>query len=164
MALGARAVGGAAPAQVADRLVQRVRLQTCRRQRFAGRRGRRQHEREQQPLDGDEAIARLGGNLFGGVEHTHTVIVEAGLRLRAGAGDGGDLRQNRIGFGHGARRIAARGLDQPRCHALIILQQRLQNMFGGNPLMVHPDRNGKRGLQEAARAIGEFVDVHGRSF
>jgi hypothetical protein len=50
--------------------------------------------------------------------------------------------------------------DQPRRHALLVLEQRLQYVHGLNPLMVHPARDGLRRLQEPSRPVGEFFEVH----
>jgi hypothetical protein len=47
-----------------------------------------------------------------------------------------------------------------RRHALLVLEQRLQQMFGGDPLMAHPDRDGLRRLEKALGAVGEFFEVH----
>jgi hypothetical protein len=33
-------------------------------------------------------------------------------------------------------------------------------MRGADPLMVHADRHGLRGLEEALGAIGEFLEIH----
>ncbi len=63
-----------------------------------------------------------------------------------------------------ALRVAARGLDQPGRHALLVVEQRLQQMRRRDPLMMlaHGDRLGR--LQEAACAIGQFLKVHGSPF
>ena len=56
--------------------------------------------------------------------------------------------------------IAAGGLDQAGGSALVVIQQRLQQVFGRDPLVVFSDGDGLRGLQEAFGAVGEFLDVH----
>jgi len=157
---GARRIGGAAAAQLVDRAVQRLGAHAGGRQRLAGRRGRRQRQRQQQPFDGDEAVARLLRHLLGGIEHAHGIIVEARRLLRAAARYGRHPGQRGIGLAQRSRGIAARRLDQAGRHALLIFQQCLQQMFGADPLMVHADRNGLRRLEETLGAVGEFFEVH----
>ena len=57
--------------------------------------------------------------------------------------------------------IATRTLDQPRGHAFLVLQQGLEDMLGGDALVVQADRNGLRRLEKALGAVGEFFEVHG---
>ena len=45
-------------------------------------------------------------------------------------------------------------------HALLILEQRLQQVLGSDPLVRHSDRDGLRRLEEALGAIGKFLEVH----
>ncbi len=49
---------------------------------------------------------------------------------------------------------------RPARHALLVLEQRLQQMRGRDPLMMLADRDGLGGLKETARPIGEFFKVH----
>ena len=70
------------------------------------------------------------------------------------------IEQRRIGFAHGRRRIAPRRADEAGGHALLILEQRLQEMFRSNPLMVHADGDGLGGLKEALRAVCELFEIH----
>ena len=37
---------------------------------------------------------------------------------------------------------------------------KILNMRWADPLVVHPDRNRKRGLQKAFRAVSEFFEIH----
>ena len=46
-------------------------------------------------------------------------------------------------------RIAAGSLDQAGRGAFFVIQQRLQQVFGGDALVELADRDGARGLQEA---------------
>ena len=74
-----------------------------------------------------------------------------------------DLRQlgrARLRSRQGARGIAAGGADQIGRQAFAIVQQDLEKMLGSQPLMAAPLSQGLRGLQEAARALGVFLDVH----
>ena len=141
---GRRRVGGFALAQLVDGSVQRFGLEPCLGERLSGLGRAGEREGQQQPLYGDIAVPRLGRDLFGLIEHADQIIVEPRRLVRAGAGDGGNLGQRRIGFAHGGSGIAARGLDQPRAHAFIVFEQRFQQMLRRNPLMVHPDRDGLR--------------------
>ena len=67
--LGARRIGGAALAQIVDRGVERLRRDAGVGEDLAGLRALLHRQRQQQPLDGDEGIARLLGDLLGVVEH-----------------------------------------------------------------------------------------------
>jgi len=153
-------VGGPPAAQIVDRGVQAFRLHARRAQRLARRRGGGQGEGQQQPLDRDEAVARLGRDLFRAVQHAHGVVVEAGCLLRPAAGNGRNLGQRRVGFAQRHARIAARRLDQAGRHALLVLQQCLQQMLRADALMAHPDRDGLRRLEKALGAVSEFFEVH----
>ena len=57
-------------------------------------------------------------------------------------------------------RIAAGGPDQAGGGAFLVIQQRLQQMLGRDPLVEFADRDGLGGLQEAPGAFGEFFNVH----
>ncbi len=147
-----------------DGSVERFGLHPCGAQCLARRRGGGQRQGKEQPFDGDEAVACLGRDLFGGIKQAHGVIVEAGGLLRAGAGDGRHFGQCRVGFAQRGGRVAASGLDEAGRHALLILQQRFQQMFRADPLMAHADRDGLRRLQEAFGAVSEFFEVHKMPF
>ena len=123
--LGACRVGGAALAQLVDRGVQPVGLDPGGSQRLARRRRGGEGEREQQPFNGNETVARLLRHLLGAVEHAHRIIVEAGRLLRATARHGGHLGERGIGVAQRDLRRSACRLDKARRHALLILQQRL---------------------------------------
>ena len=51
-------------------------------------------------------------------------------------------------------------LDQPRGHALLVVEQRLQQMRRRDPLVMLANRDRLRRLQEAARAVGELFKIH----
>ena len=59
-----------------------------------------------------------------------------------------------------APHVAARGADQPGRRPLLIVEQRLQQVLGRQPLVELADGNGLRGLQEPAGALGKLLDVH----
>ena len=67
-----------------------------------------------------------------------------------------------FGLDRGQRRlgIAAGGLDQAGGGAFLVVQQRLQQMLRRDLLVEFADRDGLGGLQEAARPLGEFLNVH----
>ena len=116
-------------------------------------------ERHQQPVLGDELVAGAGRLLLRRVEHAHDVRGE--LRLAGAAardlGLPGELGFERL---LGARRVAAGGADQARRGALLVVEQRLQQVLRRDALVVLADRDGLRGLEEAPRAVGELLDVH----
>ena len=56
--------------------------------------------------------------------------------------------------------VAAGGLDQARGHALLVVEQRLQQMRRRDALMMLANRDRLRGLQEPARAVGELFKIH----
>src|SRR6202012_3115980 len=58
---------------------------------------------------------------------------------------------------------AARGVDQPRGEALLVVNQDFQKMFGDKLLVALTDRQRLGGLNEAARPLGEFLDIHALS-
>ena len=156
---GAGRVGAAASAQFVDRGVERVGLEA----RIAKRLGRvafRDHQSEQQPLDGDIGIAGLGGDLLGLVQHPDRLAVQRGSGSGAGAGNGRDFRKQLVRLAPRRLGAAAGPGDQAGGHALLVFEQGLEQMRGRDALMVHPRRDGLSRLQEAARAIGEFFEVH----
>ena len=89
--LGRSAVGGAALANIVDGLIQRGRVD-ARLVEGAARVARRLHgQRQQQPLDRDELVAGLVGNLLCAVEHTRKLGRKINLSSTA-ARDLGPLR------------------------------------------------------------------------
>ena len=158
---GAGRISRAALADAVDGFVQRLRGDAGALQRLAGFGGGGERQRNQQPFDGDNAVAGLHRHLLGGIEHAHRIIVPR-QALRAAARYLGDLGQRLIGeLQCGGRRAASR-LDQAGSVALLIFQQGFQHMFGRHALVVVADCNRLRRLQEPLGAIGEFFDVHGR--
>ena len=156
--LGVRAGDRAALADVVDRLLQRLRRDAGIAQRARGRRVGR-GDRHQQPVLRHVLVAGLGRRLLRRVQHAHQFRRE--LRL-AGAG-ALHLRQPRqLGLhrGSAAFGIAAGRPDQAGSGAFLIVQQRLQQMFGRDPLVELADRDGLGGLEESPRPFGEFLYVH----
>ena len=155
---GVRAGDLAALADVVDRLLQRLRVGAGIAQRARGRRvggG----DRHQQPVLRDVFVAGLGRGLLRRIQDAH----ELGRDLRlAGAGALHLGLAREIGLDRGQRRlrIAAGGLDQAGGRAFLVVQQRLQQMLRRDLLVELADRDRLGGLQEAARPLGEFLNVH----
>ena len=116
--------------------------------------------RHQQPvLRDDDEVAGLGRGLLGGVQHAHQFGGD--LRLAgAGALHLGLAGEFRLHCGRDRFRIAARGADQTRRGALLVIEQGLEEVFGGDPLVEFADGNGRRGLQESPGAFGELLYIH----
>ena len=121
-----------------------------------------ERHRQQDALDRDVAVARLLRDLLGLVEDADGVAVQRRRLGRAAAGDRGDFGDQRIDFALRRLRVAARRLDQPRGHALLVVEQRLQQMRRRDPLVMLANRDRLRRLQEAARAVGELFKIHRR--
>ena len=88
-----------------------------------------------------------------GPSPVHQDVLDAGGHIALGEQRLVDLAPRRLGRAAGPR-------DQARGHALLVLEQRLQQVHGRDPLMVHPRRHRLRRLQEAPRPVGEFLEVH----
>ena len=128
-------------------------------QRLGGVGALGQRQRQQQALDGDEAVARLLGDRFGLVEHARRLGRHVEL-ARALAFDLGLLGQRRLDRAmHGAG-IAACGGDQVGREALRIVQQDLQEVVGKEALVPFAQRQHLGALQEAAHAVGVLLLVH----
>ena len=155
---GIRTVDLAALANVADRLLQRLRRGAGIAQSTSGRcvGGR---DRRQQPVLRDVFVAGLGCGLLRGVKQTDQFRRD--LRLAGtGAlhlGQPGEFRFYRRQGGFG---IAAGMADQARGSTFLIVQQCLQQMLGGDLLMEVADGNRLGGLQESPGPLGEFFNIH----
>ena len=96
-----------------------------------GRRVLLHGEREQQPLDRDEGIAGLLGDLLGGGEDLRERLRE--IELAGAAGNFRQLRRAPLPSASSASFGAAAGaLDQPGRHAFAVVEQHLQEMLGRN--------------------------------
>ncbi len=102
-------------------------------------------ERHQQPVLRDVLVAGLRRRLLRGVQYAHQF--------------GGDLRLAGAGTLHlrlpgecglhlvrGGFRVAARGADQAGGGAFLVIEQGLEEVFGGDPLVEVADGNCRRGL------------------
>ena len=119
-----------------------------------------QRHRQQDALDRDIAVAGLLRDLLRLVEDADRIAVDARCLRGAAASDRGHFGHQGVGFALRGLGVATRGVDQPSRHALLIVEQRLQQMRRRDPLVMLADRDGLRRLQEAARAIGELFEVH----
>jgi hypothetical protein len=93
---------------------------------------------------------------------SRSAVTKLSPALSAGPGafDLRNFTECRFGGAEGARGIAAGGADQIGRQAFAIVQEYFEKMLGGQPLMAAPLSQGLRSLQEAARALGVFLDVH----
>ena len=156
---GGSRIGGAALAQRLDRGVEVLRRHPGLGQDLAGLGILLDRERKQQALDGDVAIARLLGDLLGGVEHAPERRLQIDL-AGAAAFDLGALGKRRLVGGQGLTRAAARAVDEPGGQSFGVVQQHLEQMLGRELLMTLALRHRLRGLHEAAGAVGVFLEIH----
>ena len=161
--LGARRVGGAALAQLGDRLPSACGLTPAVGQRLGGVGALGEQQCQQHALGGDEAVAGLLGHLFGLVEKTRRLGRHVEL-ARALAFDLGLLGQRRLDRAvHGAG-VAACGGDQVGREAFRIVQQDFQEVVWNEALVPFAERQHLRALQEAAHAVRVLVLVHHQPF
>ena len=157
--LGARRVRRAAFADVVDRGVQRLRRDAGIRQDLAGFRALLHRQRHEKALDGDKRVARLLRDLFGVVEDArgrrrHVELARPGaLHLWQLAEREFDLLQRLSG-------TAARLVDQAGAKAFLVVEQDFQNVFRRELLVAFAKRQRLRGLNEAARPFGIFLEIH----
>ena len=160
--LGGRAVGGAALAQRLDRGIERLRRDAGIGQDLAGLAVLFQRQREQKPLNRDKAVAGLLARLLGGVEHARQRRIEIDL-AGAAAGNFRPLGQRRLDGLERRARIAAGAIDQPGREPFGVVEQDLQEMFGGELLVSLALRERLGRLHETAAAVGVFFKIHGSS-
>ncbi len=157
--LGGGRIRGAALAQRLDRGIERLRRDAGIGKDLSGVAGLLERQSEQEPFDGDKAVARLLPGLLGGVEHPRQSRVEIDL-AGAAARHFRALRQRRFRRGQSRARIAAGAIDQPRGEPFRVVEQDLQQMFGGKLLMPLALRERLGRLHETAAAVGIFFKVH----
>jgi hypothetical protein len=127
--LGARRVGGAPAAQLVDRGVQPFGLHARRGSALPAAVVVDSASASSSRSTVTKLSPALVRDLLGLVEVRDQVIVEPRRLLRAAARNGGDLGQRRVGLAQRGG-VAAGGLDQAGRHALLVLEQRLQQMLG----------------------------------
>ena len=158
--LGRGRIGGAALAQRLDGGVEVLRRDAGLGQDLAGLAVLLDREREQQPLDRDEAVAGLLAGLLGGVEHARQRRIEidlAGCRRRYTFGrlaSAASTACKRLA------RIAAGAVDQAGRQPFRVVEQDLEQMFGGELLVALAQGQRLRGLHETAGAVGVFLEIH----
>jgi hypothetical protein len=157
--LGRGAVGLAALAQLLDRRLQLRRRGAGLGQRFGRGRAARHGQRQEQAFGGDEAVANRLGQLLGLLQDARQIAAQIGL-AGARALDLGQLGERRLDRVERARRIAAGRLDQVRGQALAVVQEGLEQVLGGDLLMVGAQCEALGGLEEPARALGVLVEFH----
>ena len=122
-----RGIGGAALAQGFDRRVEVLRRDAALAQDCPGLAALLERQPEQQPLDGDKAVAGLLGGLFRGVERARKV----GRQIDLSGAASRHLRQlaERV-FGRfqDRARIAAGAVDQAAGQPLAVVQQHFQHV------------------------------------
>jgi hypothetical protein len=154
---GGRGVGGAPLAEVVDRGVELLGGDRARIQRVLG--ARFHHgERHEDAFDGNEAVARLLRDLLRLVEHLRGLLVEIGLPgVARHLGDPPDGAVQRLGHAFGR---SARAADEVGGQPLLVVHEGLQEVFGQEPLVAFPHRDGLCGLKEPARPFRELLQVH----
>ena len=156
---GGSGIGGAALAQRFDRGIEVLRRDPGLGQDLAGLGILLDREREQQALDGDVGVARLLGDLLGGVEHAPERRLQIDL-AGAAAFDLGTLGERRLVGGQGLARAAAGAVDEARGQSFGVVEQDLEQMLGRELLMTLALRQRLCGLHEAAGAVGVFLEIH----
>ena len=157
--LGRGGIRRAALADLLDRGVQRLRRDPGVLQRLARIGAGRHRQRQQQTLDRDVAVAGLLGDLFGLLEQPCGLGRQIELTGTA-ALDLGQLGQRCLGRIQRPLRIAACRPDQVAGKPLGIVQQHLQKVFRHETLMAAAQRQALRRLDEPARPLGVFLEVH----
>ena len=132
--LGRRRVGGAALAQRLDGGVEILRRDAGAREDFSGLAVLLEREREQQPLDRDEAVAGLLGDLLGLVEDPRHGGCEIDLS-GAAARHLGQLGERRLDGRERLARTAAGAVDQAGREPFRVVEQDLEQVFGGELLV-----------------------------
>ena len=115
----------------------------------------------QHAFRGDEAVARLLRQFLRLVEQFRRFLRQINLRRRAL--DLGQFGQRHLDLLQRLLRAPACRRDEARGHALFVVEQRLQKVFGREKLVVGADGDALRGLDEAARPLGEFLEIHDAS-
>src|SRR5262249_31151272 len=108
--------------------------------------------------DGYEAVTGLLGGFFGSREDLGEGLRE--IDLAVAARDFGELGECRIVGEPRRLGVAAGPFDERRRHALVVVEQDLQHMFGRELLMPLSQCIGLSGLQEAADSLRVFLDIH----
>ena len=151
-------VGGAALANVVDRLVERGRRDAGLGQDLGGRGLLLHGERQEQPLDCHVGIAGLLRDLLGGGEDARQRLRE--VELAGAAGDLGNPGECHFRGEHGVARAPAGALDKAGGHPFPIVEQHLQKVLRRELLVPLAERVGLGRLNEALRPLRILFDIH----
>jgi hypothetical protein len=159
--LGRGAVGGAALAQTGNCGVQPLGgdagvFQDFRRVGTGG-----EHQRQQQIFGGDKAVAGFFGDLFGIVQQPGGVLRQVNLARTAL-----HFRQLLERCFRGGAHLAvasSRGGNQAGRQAFLVVEKDLEKVFGDKLLIAFAKGEALGGLNETARPLGEFLDIHALS-
>jgi hypothetical protein len=158
LVLGRGGIGRPALPDLLDRGIQRLRGDASLLEDFR-RLGVLLHgQRQQQPLDGDEGVTRLLGDLVRRVEDLGGRLGE--IDLPVAAGNLGDRVERLLGGGERRLRVAAGPGDQPGREALGIVEQDLEDVLRGELLVPLAQGPGLGGLDETARPVGIVLEIH----
>src|SRR5262249_3625812 len=150
-------VGRAALAQRVDRVVEVLRRDAGVGQDLSG--FAVLFEREQQPLDGDVAVARLFRDFLRLSEFPRQCRRQI-PRTGAAARYFGKLGERRLDRRKRFARPAARAVDQAAGQALGVVEQNLEQVLGGKLLMTLAQGQRLGGLNETAGAVSVFLEIH----
>ncbi len=157
--LGRGGIGLAALAQILDGAVQHLRVDARCVEDTAGLRALVHRKGEQKPLDRDETVAGLLGDLLGLVEQARGAGREVEL-ARAASRYFRHLGERRL---RGLQRVArtpAGPVDQARREPLAVVEQNLEDVFRRELLVAFTQGQRLGGLHETARPLGEFFEIH----
>ena len=146
-------------AQVVDRLVQRLWVNAAVLQRLRRRRARRHAERLQQSFDRNEIVAGLLGDLLSAFEQARGFGRQVDLPGPLPFHDR-QLAQRQFGGLKHLLRVTAGRLDQLSGKALVVLKQRVKDMFRRKTLVPPPQSERLGFLQQAFGPICVFLRIH----
>ena len=156
---GRRGIRGAALAQGLDRGIEVLWRDTAFFQDGTGFAVLLERQPEQQPFDGDKAVAGLVGDLFRGVERTRQLRRKIDLP-RAASGYFWQFVERVLGRFEDRTRIAAGTVDQTAGEALAVVQQHFEHMQRRELLVAVTHRQRLRRLDKTARTLGVFFNIH----
>ena len=113
-------------------------------------------EREQQVLDRDELVSEFPHLVERRVEHA--AEARRRLRLRAAAGDGGQLADSRLGFGAKGRGAVAGTVDESAGQLLV--EERQRQVVGGELGVARAPRELLRGGDRLLALECQLLEVH----
>ncbi len=117
--------------------------------------------REEQPFDGDIAVACLLGDLLGLIENLGQLGRDINLS-GAAARHLRHLGKRLLDVGQRIAGTSARTRDQPRGQPFAIIQQNFEEMLRRQALMAFTQCKRLSGLKEALGPIGQFLEIHCR--